>query len=273
MTGIVKEFPGVRALGGVDLDVRAGEVHCLLGQNGAGKSTLIKVLSGCPPARRGHHRLGRASRSALGTPPGRAQAGHRDDLPGARPGARPQRRREHLPRPRALDAPASPSGCRATATARELLARLGHPEISPTRTVGDALAGRPADRQHGAGAVPRHPAADPRRAVGRARPGRGRRTCSGSSAASPPRASRSSTSPTGSRRSARSATGSRCSRTAAPSPPGSPVADTPTAELIKLMTGRADRVRLPAPSDRRRATAPVVLEVTGPRRSPACSAA
>jgi ribose transport system ATP-binding protein len=46
MTGIVKEFPGVRALGGVDLDVRAGEVHCLLGQNGAGKSTLIKVLSG-----------------------------------------------------------------------------------------------------------------------------------------------------------------------------------------------------------------------------------
>jgi len=46
MSGIVKEFPGVRALDGVDLDVRAGEVHCLLGQNGAGKSTLIKVLAG-----------------------------------------------------------------------------------------------------------------------------------------------------------------------------------------------------------------------------------
>ena len=46
MTGIVKEFPGVRALDGVDLEVRPGEVHCLLGQNGAGKSTLIKVLSG-----------------------------------------------------------------------------------------------------------------------------------------------------------------------------------------------------------------------------------
>jgi ribose transport system ATP-binding protein len=46
LSGIVKTFPGVRALDGVELEVLPGEVHCLLGQNGAGKSTLIKVLAG-----------------------------------------------------------------------------------------------------------------------------------------------------------------------------------------------------------------------------------
>ena len=46
MRGVIKRFPGVVALDGVDLDVRPGEVHCLLGQNGAGKSTLIKIMAG-----------------------------------------------------------------------------------------------------------------------------------------------------------------------------------------------------------------------------------
>ena len=46
LRGIDKSFPGARALTGVDLMVRPGEVHALVGENGAGKSTLIKIASG-----------------------------------------------------------------------------------------------------------------------------------------------------------------------------------------------------------------------------------
>jgi ribose transport system ATP-binding protein len=46
MTGLSKEFPGVKALSEVDLEVRKGEVHVLMGENGAGKSTLMKILAG-----------------------------------------------------------------------------------------------------------------------------------------------------------------------------------------------------------------------------------
>jgi len=53
MQGIAKAFPGVVANADVDFDVRAGEVHALLGENGAGKSTLMKVLFGLQQPDRG----------------------------------------------------------------------------------------------------------------------------------------------------------------------------------------------------------------------------
>ncbi len=46
LSGVIKRFPGVLALDGVQLEVKAGDVHGLTGENGAGKSTLIKILAG-----------------------------------------------------------------------------------------------------------------------------------------------------------------------------------------------------------------------------------
>src|SRR5262245_62838004 len=50
---VSKSFPGVQALDGVSLEIRAGEVHVLLGENGAGKSSLMKVLCGAYQADKG----------------------------------------------------------------------------------------------------------------------------------------------------------------------------------------------------------------------------
>ena len=135
MTGIVKQFPGVRALDGVDLDVRAGEVHCLLGQNGAGKSTLIKVLSGFHQPDEGTITWdGRTT--AFATPAKAIEHGvatiyqELDLVP-------------HLDVTENvfLGHEVSRAGFTQRARAREmvkaLLARLGHSEIPTTRLVGD----------------------------------------------------------------------------------------------------------------------------------------
>ena len=49
MRNITKEFFGVKALDNVELKVKRGEIHCIVGENGAGKSTLMNILSGTYP--------------------------------------------------------------------------------------------------------------------------------------------------------------------------------------------------------------------------------
>jgi ribose transport system ATP-binding protein len=134
MTGIVKEFPGVRALDGVDLEVQAGEVHCLLGQNGAGKSTLIKVLAGAHQPDAGEI----AWEGAPVTLPTPTAAIHRGigtiyqelDLVDGLSVAENMYLGHEL-----AHGGFSRRGAQNDA-AREVLARLGHADLSPTREVG-----------------------------------------------------------------------------------------------------------------------------------------
>ncbi|WP_223733669.1 sugar ABC transporter ATP-binding protein, partial [Streptomyces purpurogeneiscleroticus] len=134
MAGITKSFPGVRALDGVDLDVVAGEVHCLLGQNGAGKSTLIKVLAGAHQPDGGTIRW-RGETVSLKSPIAAMRLGiatiyQELDLV------------EHMSVAENvfLGHERATGGFIRTGEARErtaeLLARLGHPEIDPGTLVG-----------------------------------------------------------------------------------------------------------------------------------------
>lgn len=71
-TALVKSYPGVQALEGVDFAVAAGEVRALLGKNGAGKSTLVKILSGAERPDAGELKV--AGRTVELLTPGRAMA-------------------------------------------------------------------------------------------------------------------------------------------------------------------------------------------------------
>ena len=138
MRGIVKQFPGVRALDGVDLDVEPGEVHCLLGQNGAGKSTLIKVLAGAHRPDAGEITFD-GQPVTFASPQAADQAGiatiyqELDLVPGLSVaenvvlGHEPARLGFTRPRD-------------AEERARQLLGRLGHPEI-PARIAACGVAG------------------------------------------------------------------------------------------------------------------------------------
>ncbi|WP_406441177.1 sugar ABC transporter ATP-binding protein [Streptomyces sp. NBC_01613] len=139
MSGITKSFPGVRALDGVDLDVQAGEVHCLLGQNGAGKSTLIKVLSGAHQPDDGTIEW-RGEPVTLRSPIAAMRLGiatiyQELDLV------------EHLSVAENVHLGHEPTaagfvvrGKTARASTAGLLKRLGHPEIDPARLVGELSA-------------------------------------------------------------------------------------------------------------------------------------
>src|SRR5437588_1667427 len=138
MHGIVKAFPGVRALDGVDLDVRAGEVHCLLGQNGAGKSTLIKVLAGAHQPDEGTITW-RGETVHLADPQASMRLGiatiyQELDLVSGLTVAD----NVFLGRERSRFGIARPAA--ANRAAAELLARLGHPEIRPTAELGSLSA-------------------------------------------------------------------------------------------------------------------------------------
>jgi simple sugar transport system ATP-binding protein len=62
---VVKSFGGAKALAGVSLSVKSGEVHCIAGENGSGKSTLIKIMSGVHAPDSGLIRLGEKTFNAL----------------------------------------------------------------------------------------------------------------------------------------------------------------------------------------------------------------
>ncbi|MET9548902.1 sugar ABC transporter ATP-binding protein [Streptomyces sp. NPDC006627] len=139
MSGITKSFPGVRALDGVDLQVQAGEVHCLLGQNGAGKSTLIKVLAGAHQPDGGEIRW-RGERTALRSPITAMRLGiatiyqELDLVEGL--SVAENVHLGHEPTAAGFVV----RGREAKASTAALLKRLGHAEIDPGRLVGELSA-------------------------------------------------------------------------------------------------------------------------------------
>lgn len=139
MSGITKSFPGVRALDGVDLQVQAGEVHCLLGQNGAGKSTLIKVLAGAHQPDDGEITW-RGERTTLKSPIAAMRLGiatiyqELDLVEGL--SVAENVHLGHEPTAAGFVV----RGKEARESTAALLKRLGHPEIDPGTLVGDLSA-------------------------------------------------------------------------------------------------------------------------------------
>ena len=162
--GLVKDYPGVRALDGVDLTVTRGQVHCLIGQNGAGKSTLIKCVSGLVEPTAGEVRF-EGEPLPVGDPTASIARGiatiyqELDLVPHLSVALNVflghERRRGPLLNQAAMH--------RETAA---LLARLGDEGIAPTASVTSLRPAATAGRLDGPGVVALGQAAHPRRAVG-----------------------------------------------------------------------------------------------------------
>jgi ribose transport system ATP-binding protein len=132
--GLAKRFGSAQALAGVDLEVRAGEVHCVLGQNGAGKSTLIKTLSGAHQPDAGEIRwLGESVQIANPTAAlelGIATMYQELDVVDGLTIAENIYLGHEFSRAGVLRRGETHEATRA------LMRRLGHPDLSPTREVG-----------------------------------------------------------------------------------------------------------------------------------------
>lgn len=134
MRDIIKHFPGAKALDGVDLDVREGEVHCLLGQNGAGKSTLIKTLAGIHQPNSGEITW-QGEPAVISSPTAALQLGvatmyqELDVVDGLTVA-------ENIFLGHELSSGGVLHRHSANSQARDILARLGHPEISAQQEVG-----------------------------------------------------------------------------------------------------------------------------------------
>ncbi len=132
--GLSKSFGSAQALKGVDLDVRPGEVHCVLGQNGAGKSTLIKTLSGAHQPDAGEIRWN-GEPVTIPDPVAALELGiatmyqELDIVPGLSIA-------ENIFLGHELARGGVLSRREANKRTRELMKRLGHPGLSPSREVG-----------------------------------------------------------------------------------------------------------------------------------------
>ena len=148
-TGISKAYEGVHALQSVSFELRAGEVHALVGENGAGKTTLIKIVTGAVQPDEGTLERARQRRRAHDAG-GVAHARHRGDLPAAVAVSRISRVAENIALAlegghawRRVDWPARRRDRRGAARAR----RRGHLSRPAGRDAQHARAAARRDRQ------------------------------------------------------------------------------------------------------------------------------